>query len=301
MQDGTIGASIVLFQSNEKEVKNAVFRCLECEIIRKVYLIDNSPEISSWEWISHPQIEYIFNDENKGYGAGHNVAIRKGIEKYEFSLVMNADVTAGAKSIKTLVSVLQTQQNIGMISPKVLNPDGSLQHSVKLLPTPLDLIMRRFILMGGFFPMLIKVLPNIISLQVERLRDSILSHHKSKYELELSGYNYPMKVHYASGCFMLMRNEILKKIGLFDERYFMYSEDIDLSRRIAAKSTVLFWPDITIVHGHARASYSNKSLMIKHMTSMVKYFNKWGWFFDPIRRRENKKLLNFISVKNRYI
>ena len=296
---GAIGASIVLYQSDEEEVKDAVFKCLACPLIKTVSLIDNSPQSSSWEWLAHPQIEYVFNNENKGYGSGHNVALRNNIYKYEYSLVINADVIAEPESIDDLVKVLNAQQDIGMIAPKVLYPDGSLQHSVKLLPTPLDLIMRRFVLMGGLFPILIKISPDAIADRIEKYRDTILESHKNEYELGVSGYNYKMHVHYISGCFMLMRNEVLKKIGLFDERYFMYPEDIDLSRRIAAESTVLFWPDVSIIHGFGRASYSNKSLMVKHMTSMMKYFNKWGWFFDPIRRKENKKLMNFIEANEK--
>ena len=93
-----------------------------------------------------------------------------------------------------------------------------------------------------------------------------------------SGYNKIMDVPILSGCFMFLRNEIFKNVGLFDERYFMYMEDFDYSRRIHEKYRTVYYPNVEIVHAHAKESFKNRKLSIIHLKSAIKYFNKWGWF-----------------------
>jgi GT2 family glycosyltransferase len=152
--------------------------------------------------------------------------------------------------------------------PKVYYPDGEIQYLCKLLPTPFDLIFRRF-------------LPN-----------SWTKKQTEKFELRNSGYNKILDVPYLSGCFMLLRTDALKEVGLFDERFFMYPEDIDLTRRINRKFRTVFYPEVSIVHHHARSSYLNLKMLWIHTTNMIRYFNKWGWFFDRERKIINKKTLN---------
>ena len=92
-----------------------------------------------------------------------------------------------------------------------------------------------------------------------------------------------------SGCFMFMRVDVLRKIGGFDERFFMYAEDLDLSRRIGTVSDTIFNPNIIVMHGYDKGSYKSWKLLRFHIFSVFKYFNKWGWFFDSYRKDINKK------------
>jgi len=78
---------------------------------------------------------------------------------------------------------------------------------------------------------------------------------------------------------------------MFDERFFMYPEDIDLTRRIHRKYRTVFYPEVSVVHQHAQGSYSNVKLLFIHIRNMVRYFNKWGWFFDKERREINNEIL----------
>jgi GT2 family glycosyltransferase len=106
--------------------------------------------------------------------------------------------------------------------PKVVYPDGSLQYLCKLIPSPFDLFFRRF-------------LP-------EQLKK--LSRKKNElYELRFSGYDKEMEVPCLSGCFMLFRISALKQVGFFDERFFMYAEDFDITRRMHSKFKTLFFPE----------------------------------------------------------
>jgi len=105
-----------------------------------------------------------------------------------------------------------------------------------------------------------------------------------------------LDVPYLSGCFMLFRTEALKEVGLFDERFFMYPEDIDLTRRIHAKYRTVFYPEVSIIHHHAQSSYLNLKMLFIHITNMVKYFNKWGWILDKERKIINKKILEQLKM-----
>ena len=90
---------------------------------------------------------------------------------------------------------------------------------------------------------------------------------------------------------MLLRCDTLREVGLFDERFFMYPEDIDLTRRIHAVAKTIFYPYVKVVHNHRRASYHSLRMTLIHIANMVRYFNKWGWFFDRARRRINRLTL----------
>lgn len=102
---------------------------------------------------------------------------------------------------------------------------------------------------------------------------------------------------------MVCRVDALQAVGGFDERYFMYMEDIDLSRRLAdygmSQGTVgaMYIPQITIVHAFQKGSYKHALLLKHHVRSAIQYFNKWGWWFDAGRRRLNRKCLRDLPRK----
>jgi GT2 family glycosyltransferase len=95
---------------------------------------------------------------------------------------------------------------------------------------------------------------------------------------------------------MFLRAGALKEIGLFDESFFMYPEDIDLTRRMHARYRTVFYPEVQVIHEHAKGSYLNKKLLYIHMVNMIKYFNKWGWFFDRERQKVNKEILSKLEI-----
>ena len=88
---------------------------------------------------------------------------------------------------------------------------------------------------------------------------------------------------------MLLRQSALESVGVFDEQYFMYPEDIDLTRRIAVSYDTVYFPHVSVVHEHGAASRQSLRMFMIHAENMVKYFNKWGWFRDPIRDELNNK------------
>ena len=206
-------------------------------------------------------------NDNIGYGRAHNMEIRKSAqEKVDFHLVMNSDIRVKAEEIDAMHDFMLAQPEVGQLMPKVLNPDGTQQYLAKRLPTPLDVFGRRF------------------------LPKAWMEKRNARYELRDLDLTRPINAPYLSGCFMMLRTKAVVEAGLFDERYFMYPEDIDLTRTIHRHYLTLYHPAWTIVHAHTRGSYKDKHMLRIHIQNMCLYFNKWGWFFDRERRLFNAHL-----------
>lgn len=271
-----VTACIVCFRNDRKILLEAIesFVNSKTEFPIFLYLVDNSPTDELKDIINHPNVEYIFNPSNPGFGAAHNIAIKKAIEqKSQYHLVLNPDAYFDENVIANLISYLLLHPDIGNIMPKVLYPNGDVQRLCKLLPTPYDWIGRRF---------------NPFKKMVEE-RNEI-------FELRFTGYNNIMDVPYLSGCFMFLKTEALQKVGFFDEGIYMYGEETDLCRRLIAKDyRTVYYPEVTIYHHFEKGSHKSWRLTKIGIQSAVYYFNKWGWFFDKERKEINRKTLKALG------
>jgi GT2 family glycosyltransferase len=268
-----ISASIVLYKTDPIEL-NQVYQCIfKSQLDIQLLLVDNSPDDRLRNIIQESRVKYIFTGRNIGFGRGHNLAIKEIIDTSEFHLVINSDISFLPNVIGSLVTYMNQNTEVGQIMPKVLSPDGKIQFLCKLIPTPFDLIFRRFLPAGLF------------------------KKRKDKFQLKFTGYDKIMEVPYLSGCFMVLRTTSIKEVGLFDERFFMYPEDIDLTRRINEKYKTIYFPGVYIIHNHAKESYKRGAMLLIHAVNMIKYFNKWGWFFDFKRIKTNQYVLNNLNHK----
>jgi len=265
-----ISASIVLYHNKTAQLQKVINSLFNTNLEVKLYLVDNSSDDKLKELAKlDERIVYIFNNANLGYGSAHNIAIRKSIEEnVAYHLVVNPDIYFDSGVLESLFEYMQENKNVGNIIPQVRYPDGNIQYLCKLLPTPIDLILRRFI-------------PS----------KSWKEKRNETYELRWTGYNKIMNVPTLSGCFMFLRTSVLEEVGLFDEKFFMYLEDTDLNRRIHQKYKTILYPQVEIVHEYAKESYVNKTLLKYHIQSAIYYFRKWGWFFDRERKQTNSKCL----------
>jgi GT2 family glycosyltransferase len=265
----TLTASIVVYKQNQAIVAKAVESVLNCPLVYKLYVIENSPARSVEGLCRDDRITYILNKTNLGFARAHNIAMRESLAAgAKYHLVMNPDVYFEKGTLEKIIDFMDKNQQVGMLAPKVFYPDGTPQYLCKLLPTLWQLICRRFCCSKKLLEKINKV-----------------------YELRFSGYEKTMEVPHLSGCFVVLRREILEKAGLFDERFFMYFEDVDLTRRIYNHSKTVYFPDAAIFHHYAKGSYKDIGLFIRHLISAVKYFNKWGYIFDADRKRINAETL----------
>lgn len=265
-----LNISIVLYHPNwEQEVLPLVEELLRVKCLHKLYLLDNSEarEVYPKTVIKHSKLRYMHMPSNLGYGRAHNVALRESAyRRIDLHLVLNSDIRVKAEDIDAMHDWMMVNPQVGQLMPKVLNPDGTQQYLAKRLPTPLDVFGRRF------------------------LPAWLMAKRNKRYELRDKDMERPINAPYLSGCFMLLRTQAAVEAGLFDERYFMYPEDIDLTRSIHRNWLTLYYPEWTIVHDHAQASYKNKHMLRIHIQNMCSYFNKWGWLFDRERRLFNANL-----------
>lgn len=289
-----ISASIVTYNHHLQDIEPAL-RSLVLSSVDRIYIIDHTEEdnkefLQSLRLYGHSlmktnneirqralsgklSISY-HKHENLGYGSGHNAAIniaRQHGSKYH--VVVNPDVWYEGDIISTIAKYMDEHEDVGQIMPRVLFPDGDLQRLCKLLPTPWDMFIRL-------------CNPSFIENADNR-----------RYELRGSNYDKIMNVPYLSGCFMFLRMSALEKVGLFDEHFFMYAEDIDMTRRMHEQYKTLFFPDVTIYHRFSRASRHSLRLFFIHIANIFMYFNKYGWFFDKRRREINKKTLQSLGLK----
>jgi GT2 family glycosyltransferase len=268
MQDN-ITASIVVYKNNPVYLSKAIASFLTGAPQGKLFIVDNSPDDSLRPLCEGDRIWYFFVGKNLGFGTAHNMAIRKAMEKGRpYHLVLNPDVFFDETVLQSLFNFMDEHPGIGLAMPNVLYPDGRPQYLCRLLPSPLTLISRRF----------------ASAFSINRSRNR-------RYELQFSGYDRIVDVPFLSGCFMFLRMEALKKVGLFDESIFLYTEDLDLTRRIHRHFRTVFYPHATIYHYHERASYKNLRIFFHHAASAMTYFNKWGWLYDPERKAINRSTL----------
>lgn len=259
--------SIVLHRTSPALLQS-LLDALDQEPVDRIYLIDNSPDDSLGKYAEgSDKIEYR-HIPNRGFGNAHNHAIRLAAEAgSEFHLVVNPDVRWNSPVLGRMLEEMRKRPLCALVHPRIIYPDGRLQHTCRLLPTPFDVFARRF-------------LPSFM-----------FRKRRNRYLLPESAYRGEFSPVYVQGSFMFMRTKALMEIGLFDERFFMYPEDIDLTRRIREKYDTLYLPDVTVIHDHAAASTRFGKMLWIHIVNMIRYFNKWGWWIDPGRRNLNKTLL----------
>lgn len=262
-------ASIVTYHTPSSELEQCFNSLASSGYVSKLYIVDNGQEQRIREFAANAPIptEYIALP-NPGYGTAHNTAINRADKiGAKYHLVLNTDVKFGKEVVPKLLEYLETHKDTGMVQPRIVNTEGQLEPTARLVPTPFDLILRRF-------------LPN-----------SLFPNRRKKYLLTHIDHSQPFNVPYLEGSFMLMRMEALRQTGGFDEQFFMYPEDIDLTRRMHRHWHTVYCPIAQITHAHKRASYTSMRMLWTHCSNMIKYFNKWGWLNDAERREFNKPLL----------
>ncbi len=204
-------------------------------------------------------IKIIESPINSGMGEGNNLGIKN--SRGDFILILNPDTYVEKNAIKTLFFYMRDNPRTGIIGPKLLNPDGSLQYSCLRFPKIYLPIMRRTFF-GKFF-----------------------KSESARFMMANFGHDAIKEVDWMLGSALLIRRSMLDKIGpAFDKRFFMFFEDTDLCRRAkAAGFGVIYNPSARATHDHARSSakglwfiapFTNK-LARSHIASWIKYFWKW--------------------------
>lgn len=271
-----ITVSLVTYRHTVEELR-PLLESLATERYDAFYVVDNSSSRSFENELKSygcRDLHYMAS-ENRGFGAGHNQAIRKALETgSDFHVIINPDIYFEAGTFDKIISFMASSPEIGLVMPRTVAADGSLHRDCKLIPSPADLAAKRF-LCG--------------CLKRRRMR---------RFTMLDFDYGKILDVPYLCGCFMVFSRKALETAGLFDERFFMYPEDIDITRRIYASGfRTVYYPDVNVVHAHTQASYKSWKMLVIHIVNMIRYFNKWGWIFDPERKKINREILKLNSTR----
>ncbi|MCL2107013.1 MAG: glycosyltransferase family 2 protein [Oscillospiraceae bacterium] len=253
MIDYTVTGSIVTH--NNIDTIETTLRTLK-EYVRDVpfrlYIIDNHSKDGTPALAAEaaPWAEHLPLTRNIGFGAGHNLVLEKLDSKYH--CIINPDIVLDSDAVTAMARYMDAHEDVTMLSPRIVFPEtGGDQILGKRSPTLRYLAASR--LRGG--PRAKKVL--------------------REYAMLDEDPELPFEIENATGCFMFIRTETLQKIGGFDERYFLYFEDCDLTRELGRHGKTLYYPQAVVQHVWNRESKKNIYLALVQLHSMLKYFHKW--------------------------
>lgn len=232
------------------------------QVTKEVIVVDNASGDGSIEMLEQdfPEVTLIAAPVNNGFSAGMNLGLKRARGRYV--AMLNTDIAIMDKPFDALVRFMDQHPDVGLAGPKLLNPDGSVQYSCYRFHTTLTPLYRRTPL--GRIPFIRK--------KLQRFVMSDFDHKENR------------TVDWLLGAFLIARAEAVATVGLFDERFFLYFEDVDWSRRFwAAGWPVMYVADVEVVHYHKRQSAENPGLSgifafptNIHIQSWLRYLAKYN-------------------------
>lgn len=249
---------------NAKDDLRACLRSLETACKNPAYIeavvVDNASSDGSADMVAaeFPNVTLVRLNENTGFSGGNNVALEGLTAPYAF--LLNSDAVVHPGELDTLLDFADATPDAGLIGPKVLNPDGSIQYSCRRWPTFAAGLYRN-VWLG-------KLLPG--------------NKPASDYLMQDFDHASVLDVDWLSGCALMIRRDCLQRIGPLDAAtFFMYCEDMDWSLRAHNDGwRVLFYPGCTVTHKIGASSDSAAERMIwEHSKSMWRFYKKHADFF----------------------
>ncbi len=217
-----------------------------------LYVIDNGSADDTVRLVKKhlgANVTLIENKDNLGFGKAHNLILDELTSKYH--LIINPDITMNDDVVCRMARYMDDHNDIGILTPKVKFPDGTLQ----LLP---------------------KKNPRLLYLVSRRVNLSCLKKYRADYEMLERGTESAFDIEFCTGAFMFVRTALLKKVGGFDDRYFMYFEDADLTREIRQFARAEYNPSFVVFHEWERAGSKSLKFFLIQIYSMIKYMIKWN-------------------------
>ncbi len=232
----------------------------------EVFVVDNASDDGSVEMVRErfPEVRLIVNKTNRGFAAGNNTAIPQCRGTYV--LLLNPDTLVQEDTFRVMIRFLEEHPDVGLAGCKILNPDGTLQLACRRsFPTP-TVALARILGLSALFP------------------DSRLF---GKYNLTYLDPNESYEVDAVSGSFMCFRRELVDQIGLLDEQFFMYGEDLDWCYRIKqAGRKISYCPETQIIHykgeSARRSEIDEVKLFYEAMRVFVRKHLKQGVFVSGV-------------------
>lgn len=273
--------SVVIVSYNSRAVLDPCLQSLKKQNVfddTEVIVVDNASSDGSPTMVRerHPWVKLIAGRKNVGFSRGVNIGIREA--RGEYFLILNPDTVVRPDSIERLLEFMKRTPSAGIVGPKLVYNDGTLQYSCRRFYTWKVLVLRRTIL--G------KILKNSAAVADHMMLDF---DHESTREVD-----------WILGACLLVRRRAVESVGLLDERFFLYFEDVDWCYRMRQKGWKVFYhPEAVVTHSYARKSAQsviNRSV-IAHLASLIRYYDKWNPVFYLLKKyREVIKIGLFLVV-----
>lgn len=219
-----------------------------------VYVVDNQSTDQTVDLVRarFPQVHVIENTQNLGFGHGHNRVLD--LLDSDYHAIVNPDILLKDDALASLADYFEQHGDVVLACPKILNMDGTEQHLPRRRP-------KLRYLLGG---------------RLEN-KGELFKRWRREYTMGDQELTDATDVEFITGCFMFIRTPVLKKVRGFDERYFMYFEDADLTRQSAAFGRTVILPQVSVIHMWERASAKKLKFFLIQIQSMLKYFGKWSF------------------------
>ena len=273
----SISFGIVLYETPESIIRELLqslrsailyLKTLRNDLDYTIFLIDNSKKTRvhdtcfEGEYDSMKKLkigfDLIHGHGNVGYGSAHNLVIEQLAS--DIHVILNPDVVIDERALLTVIDIFHNNRSVVMLSPSAINSDGEKQYLCKYYPDILTLAIRAFI-------------PSpLISLFKKRL---------ARYEMhDLPENKTSSDIPLVSGCCMFTDTKSLKQAGGFDEGYFLYFEDFDLSIRIKKFGSLVYAPSVQIRHAGGQAARKGLRHIVLFARSGFRFFSLHGWRFN---------------------
>ena len=249
-----LSACMVMYRCGDEI--DVALRCIQnADLEVSVFLCDNSPDEMTAERLkwAFPGIVVLPQKKNIGLTEGHNAVLPRLQSKYH--LLMDPGVSFHPSLLRAMVSYMEAHPNIAILTPRVLNEDGTEQFLPKKRISVHYLLSGLLEPLGGIF---------------RRWREEF-----TMADMDIRG---PIPVEFATGCFLLIRTAVFQRLNGFDPRFFLYQEDSDLSRRVLEQNlgSIVYHPEMVITHRWARENTRTFRGRMRQIRSVCKYFLKWG-------------------------
>jgi len=263
-----IDLSVIIISFNTRDVLRRCLTSLVQEIAStpgyatEVLVVDNNSRDNSAEMVQtdFPQVQFLPSATNLGFAGANNLAIRHARGRY--IVLLNSDAFLQPGSLLLAAQHMDSTPAAGLGGARLLGEDGTWQPSARSFPTPLhELLM-------------------LTGLAARYPSSKFFGHNDRTWADPM----HPAQADWVPGAFSIIRCSVLEEVGLFDENFFLYYEEVDLCRRIrAAGYQIWYWPDVAVVHiggessrqlGHMQFSNTGSQLTLWRMRSMLLYFRK---------------------------
>ena len=259
----TLSVSIVTYRTDPallnlclSKVIAAIEKSKHLLQLSKIWIVENGFNETGLEnqYLNDSRIKVLANTINLGFGKAHNAALAQ--EQSYYHLFLNPDAFLSEDFFIKSVEIFSENKNAVLVGPKGVNESEKDLFLAKRYPSISVLFARG---LNNRFLM------NLLKRKIEK--------YSYRDRKNLSCF----RVQHLSGCCLLGRTDVLKKIGGFDEKYFLYFEDFDLCRRIAEHGEVIYFTSTSIFHGGGNVGRKNLRHKLLFFSSAYKFYRRYGW------------------------